>query len=40
MSSGATMFVALQKIKKIKKCLMVVLLPNNGEKYLSANLFK
>ena len=40
MSSGAAMFVALQKIKEIRReGLMVVLLPDGGERYLSTNLF-
>lgn len=38
-SSGAALFVALEKIKTLKKGLMVVLLPDNGERYLSTNLF-
>lgn len=38
-SSGAAIFVALEKIKKIKKGLMVVLLPDSGERYLSTNLY-
>ncbi|MBU0636825.1 MAG: cysteine synthase family protein [Patescibacteria group bacterium] len=39
MSSGAAMFVALEKIKKIKKGLVVVLFPDSGERYLSTQLF-
>jgi len=39
MSSGASMFVALQKIKKLKNGLMVVLLPDTGERYLSTKLY-
>ncbi|MBU2456879.1 cysteine synthase [Patescibacteria group bacterium] len=39
MSSGATMHVALQKIKKLKKGLVVALLPDTGERYLSTKLF-
>jgi cysteinyl-tRNA synthetase len=38
-SSGAAMFVALEKIKEIKKGLMVVLLPDGGERYLSTKLY-
>lgn len=38
-SSGAAIFVALEKIKKIKKGLMVVLLPDSGERYLSTDLY-
>ena len=39
MSSGAAMFVALQKVKELKDGLVVVLLPDGGEKYLSTVLF-
>jgi len=39
MSSGAAMFVALQKIKELKNGFIVVLLPDGGEKYLSTTLF-
>ena len=39
MSSGAAMHVALEKIKDLKKGLVVVLLPDGGEKYLSTTLF-
>lgn len=39
MSSGAAMYVALQKIKKLKKGLVVALLPDTGERYLSTKLF-
>jgi cysteinyl-tRNA synthetase len=39
MSSGAAMFVALQKVKELKNGLVVVLLPDGGEKYLSTTLF-
>ena len=39
MSSGAAMFVALQKVKEMKKGLVVVLLHDGGEKYLSTTLF-
>jgi len=40
MSSGATMFGALQIIKGLKDALVVVLFPDGGERYLSTNLFK
>ncbi len=40
MSSGAAMFVALQKAEQLKKGLIVVLFPDGGEKYLSTNLFE
>ena len=39
MSSGAAMFVALQKVKELKHGLVVVLLPDGGERYLSTTLF-
>ncbi len=39
MSSGAAMSVALKRIQTIEKGLVVVLLPDNGERYLSTNLF-
>ena len=39
MSSGAAMFVALQKVRELKHGLVVVLLPDGGEKYLSTTLF-
>ena len=40
MSSGAAMFVALQKAKQLDRGLIVVLLPDTGERYLSTDLFK
>lgn len=40
MSSGAVMFVALQKAKELGKDKMIVaILPDTGERYLSTNLF-
>jgi cysteinyl-tRNA synthetase len=39
MSSGAAMFVALQKAKLLEKGLIVVILPDGGERYLSTELF-
>ncbi len=39
MSSGAAMFIALNEIKKLKEGLMVVLLPDTGERYLSTKLY-
>ncbi len=39
MSSGAAMFVALKKAEKLNNGLIVVLLPDGGEKYLSTPLF-
>ncbi len=40
MSSGAAMFVALQKAKELKEGMVVVLLPDGGERYLSTTLFQ
>ena len=40
MSSGAAMFVALQKAKQLDGGLIVVLLPDTGERYLITDLFK
>ena len=39
MSSGAAMFVALKKVTELKKGLIVVILPDGGEKYLSTPLY-
>ncbi len=39
MSSGAAMFVALQKSQQMKEGLIVVILPDGGERYLSTELF-
>jgi cysteinyl-tRNA synthetase len=39
MSSGAAMFVALQKAKLMEEGLIVVILPDSGERYLSTELF-
>jgi len=39
MSSGASMYVAIQKAKEMKTGRIVVLLPDGGEKYLSTGLF-
>ncbi len=39
MSSGAAMYVALQKVKQMRKGLIVVMLPDGGEKYLTTPLF-
>lgn len=39
MSSGAAMFGALKKTKEIKQGLIVVLLPDSGERYLSTELY-
>jgi cysteine synthase len=38
-SSGAAMYVALQKAKEIKNGLIVTMLPDGGEKYISTSLF-
>ncbi len=40
MSSGAGMHVALEKAKGLKKGVVVVLLPDGGERYLSTTLFQ
>jgi cysteinyl-tRNA synthetase len=39
MSSGAAMFVAAQKAKLLEEGLIVVILPDGGERYLSTDLF-
>lgn len=39
MSSGAAMFVALQKARQMENGLIVVILPDGGERYLSTELF-
>ena len=39
MSSGAAMWLALQKARTIDSGLIVVILPDGGERYLSTNLF-
>ena len=39
MSSGAAMYAALQKVKQMRKGLIVVMLPDGGEKYLTTQLF-
>ncbi len=41
MSSGAAMYIALQKAKELKNGkTVVVILPDNGERYLSTDLFE
>jgi len=40
MSSGAAMLAALRKAKKLDSGVIVAILPDRGEKYLSTNLFK
>jgi len=40
MSSGAAMLAALKEIEKLESGVMVVILPDRGEKYLSTTLFK
>ncbi|MCK4591964.1 PLP-dependent cysteine synthase family protein [Candidatus Parcubacteria bacterium] len=41
MSSGAAMYIALQKARELKKGkTIVVILPDNGERYLSTDLFE
>jgi cysteine synthase len=39
MSSGAAMHVAVEMSKKYSKQIIVVLLPDGGEKYISTELF-
>ena len=39
MSSGAAVHVAIQKAKEMEDGLIVVILPDGGERYLSTNLF-
>lgn len=39
MSSGAAMFVAAQKAQQMEEGLIVVILPDSGERYLSTELF-
>jgi cysteine synthase len=39
MSSGAAMLAAVRAIEKLESGVMVVILPDRGEKYLSTNLF-
>jgi len=39
MSSGAAMLAAIKKIEKLDSGVVVVILPDRGEKYLSTNLF-
>jgi len=39
MSSGAAMLAALRKIEQLKSGVIVVILPDRGEKYLSTDLF-
>ena len=40
MSSGAAMYAALETAKQVDSGTIVVIFPDRGEKYLSANLFK
>ena len=40
MSSGAAMLAAIKTITKLNKGLVVVILPDRGEKYLSTDLFR
>ena len=39
MSSGAAMYVAMEKAKEMKDGLIVVIFPDSGERYLSTELF-
>ncbi len=38
-SAGAAMHVAVQKAKELEKGLIVVIIPDRGDKYLSTDLF-
>ena len=40
MSSGAAAYVALQKAKELSRGVLVVILPDGGERYLSTTLFR
>ena len=40
MSSGAAMLAAVRKAEKLESGVVVVILPDRGEKYLSVNLFQ
>ncbi|MEO5361136.1 MAG: cysteine synthase [Nitrospirota bacterium] len=40
MSSGAAVFAALKKAKEMKDGILVVVLPDRGDRYLSTSLFK
>ncbi|MBF0515501.1 MAG: cysteine synthase [Nitrospirae bacterium] len=40
MSSGAAVFAALKKAKEMKDGVLVVVLPDRGDRYLSTSLFK
>ncbi|MEW5723129.1 MAG: cysteine synthase [Thermodesulfobacteriota bacterium] len=39
MSSGAAMFVALEQARRLEEGVIVVILPDGGERYLSTSLF-
>jgi len=39
MSSGASMFIALKLVEKLDKGIIVVILPDRGDRYLSTSLF-
>jgi cysteinyl-tRNA synthetase len=40
MSAGAAAYVAIQKAKELREGLIVVILPDGGERYLSTTLFR
>lgn len=40
MSSGAAMYVAIQKAKELKEGTIVIIIPDTGERYLTTSLFK
>jgi S-sulfo-L-cysteine synthase (O-acetyl-L-serine-dependent) len=39
MSSGAAMHIALRKSSELKEGVIIVLLPDRGDRYLSTSLF-
>jgi cysteine synthase B len=39
MSSGAAMHVALRKSSELREAIIVVILPDRGDRYLSTSLF-
>jgi cysteine synthase B len=39
MSSGAAMYAAVEMAKRIESGVIVTILPDRGEKYLSTSLF-
>ena len=39
MSAGAAMFAAIEQAKSLDSGVIVLILPDSGERYLSTNLF-